>query len=80
MNIGQIVCSRAGSDKGSFLAVVAVAEGRVLVCDGKRYKLSSPKSKNPRHLAPTSETLNIDTALTDKALRKAIAVFRSKLK
>ena len=76
--IGKIVCSLAGSDKGEFLVVVATEKERVLVANGKRYKLSSPKSKNPKHLAFTAKSLDSEEYLTDKQLRKALAVFAAK--
>ena len=76
--IGKIVCSKAGSDKGCFLVVTGICENRFLVADGKRYKISSPKSKNPKHLAPTEKTLVREEYLTDKQLRKALAVFTAK--
>ena len=79
MQVGQIVCSLAGSDKGSFLLVVKVDEGFVYLADGKRYKLSSPKRKNKKHISYTATKLNCEELLTDKAVRKALAVYRSNL-
>ena len=76
--IGKIACSRAGSDKGAFLVVVKTENDRIFVSDGKRYKLSSPKRKNPKHLAFTETTLKSDEYLTDKQLRKALACFAAK--
>lgn len=77
MRIGQIVCSLAGSDKNTFLVVVETNDKSLLVCDGKRYKLSKPKRKNTKHIAPTSKVLSQQELTTDKALRKALAVFRN---
>ena len=74
---GKIVCSKAGSDKDSFLVIVETKKDRLLVADGKRYKLSSPKLKNPKHLAFTDKSLNLEEITTDKGLRKAIAIFRN---
>lgn len=76
MERGRIVCSKAGSDKGRFFAVVGIDGKSVLVCDGKRYKLSAAKRKNPKHLGVTSSLVSEEQLLTDKALRKALAVFR----
>ena len=76
--VGRIVCSKAGSDKGSFLVVLNYENGRVMVADGKRYKIFSPKAKNPKHLALTERTLKSDEYLTDKQLRKTLAVFAAK--
>ena len=74
--IGKIVCSKAGSDKGKFLVVINTENDRVFIADGKRYKLSSPKLKNPKHLAFTETTLNIAELKTDKKLRNTLAVYR----
>ncbi len=79
MNRGQIVCSRAGSDKGSFLCVVDFTDTAVRVCDGKRYKLKSPKLKNLKHIGVTNTVLSEKDLLTDKALRTALGRYRSKL-
>ena len=80
MENGRIVCSKAGSDKNTFLVVVGENGNSVLLSDGKRYKLAAPKKKNPKHIAPTGEILNMNQISTDKALRAALAAFRSKLK
>lgn len=79
MNRGQIVCSRAGSDKGSFLIVVDFTDTTARVCDGKRYKLSRPKLKNLKHIGVTNTVLSEKELLTDKALRTALSRYRSKL-
>ena len=76
--IGRVVCSKAGSDKESYLVVIKTDETRFYVADGKRYKISSPKAKNPKHLALTEGTLKCEEYLTDKQLRKALAVFAAK--
>ena len=78
--VGRIVCSKAGSDKGSFLVVLNLENGRVMVADGKRYKIASPKRKNQKHLAFTNKVLNSTEFTTDKSLRQAIAIYRSNIK
>ena len=79
MEKGLVVCSKAGSDKGSFLAVVDFTDTAVRVCDGKRYKLSRPKLKNLKHIGVTN-TVRCDKEIsTDKALRTALSCYRSKL-
>ena len=75
--IGRIVCSKAGSDKGEFSVVVKTEENAMFISDGKRYKLSSPKKKNPKHLSFTQTTLKNEEFKTDKSLRKALAIYRS---
>ncbi len=80
MEIGQIVCSKAGSEKDSFFAVIAISGNYVYVSNGKRFKLANPKKKNPKHLAKTGASLQMETILTDKSLRNALAAYRNNTK
>lgn len=68
---GMVVISRAGRDKGYPLAVVGTDGDFVLVADGKERPLARPKKKNPKHLARTNKTVQVDGA-SDKALRRAL--------
>ena len=53
--IGSVVRAKAGRDKGGYFVVTGISEnGRVLICDGKRRKVASPKNKNINHLEATS--------------------------
>ena len=74
---GRIVCSTAGRDKGYFLAVVGNKGDNLLVCDGKERPLERPKLKNRKHLAVTNVTLEKEQLLSNKSLRRALAVYRS---
>lgn len=74
--IGQIVCSKAGRDKGYFMVVVKESEGVVFVCDGKERPLERPKLKNPKHLCFTNTVLLEENFKTNKALRKSLAIYR----
>lgn len=47
---GCVVRSTAGRDKGRLLAVTAVTQRGVEVCDGKERKLLRPKIKNPKQI------------------------------
>ena len=74
--IGRIVCSKAGRDKGLFLAVVGV-EGKILLCcDGKERPLERPKHKNIKHVALTKENLSKEQLISNKSLRKALSYYR----
>ncbi len=79
MQKGLIVVSKAGSDKGCFLAVMDFTDTTVRICDGKRYKLCHAKLKNLKHIGVTNTVLSDTDLKTDKALRTALAVYRSKL-
>jgi len=76
--IGQIVCSKAGRDKGYFMVVVEEKEGFVFVCDGKERPLERPKRKNIKHIAFTNTVLEKESSITNKQLRKALAIFRDR--
>ncbi len=48
--LGQLVFSTSGRDRGRHYLVVGLAGDRVLVADGSSRKLDQPKKKNPAHL------------------------------
>lgn len=74
---GQVVISRAGRDKGYPLIVLEEKDGAVFVADGKERPLSRPKSKNPKHLSPTSIIIDGADTETDSKIRKALKQFLS---
>ena len=78
--IGRIVCSKAGRDKGYFMAVVKSEGDFLLVCDGKERPLERPKRKNAKHLMFTNTVLENDSFKTNKHLKKALAVYRDTAK
>lgn len=65
---GNVVISKAGRDKGYFMAVVGEEKGYPLVADGKERPLERPKRKNPKHLQKTNFKIDLEQ-LTDKKLR-----------
>ena len=69
---GQVVLSLRGHDKGELFAVKEIANGKVLICDGKGRKLEKPKAKNVRHVALTEVTLDEDSMATNRKLRKTL--------
>ncbi len=52
MEIGDVVRSLRGRDRGRLLLVVGASLDRVLVTDGDLRPVARPKAKNPRHVAP----------------------------
>ena len=56
LEIGQLVYSTAGRDKGQYYLVYGLddVKGAVLLVDGKRRGPESPKRKNPLHLQKTN--------------------------
>lgn len=58
MEIGLIVYSKAGRDKGSYYAVVEiVSENTVKIADGDQRRIKNAKLKNIKHLQSTGDVL-----------------------
>lgn len=58
IEIGTVVLSRAGRDKGSFFMVVEIVDGNfVRIVDGDVRRLETPKLKKIKHLKNTGEIL-----------------------
>lgn len=70
--VGQFVKSKAGRDAGKILVVYDVADGYVLVVDGKERPLNRPKKKNPKHLAAMSAVIDQNMMATNPKIKKAI--------
>lgn len=68
---GMIVRATAGRDAGRYYLVTALNGAELLLADGKRRTLLSPKRKNPAHVQKTNQTLSLE-GLTDHALRTAL--------
>lgn len=75
---GRIVCSKSGRDKGLFLVVVRDEGGYLYVADGKERPLERPKRKNIKHLAMTNTFLEKNSYLTNKSLKRELAVYRDR--
>ena len=62
-DIGDIVISKAGRDKGKYLMVVGFTDDRILLADGKMRKIENPKCKKIKHI---SKKINKSTLICDK--------------
>ncbi len=85
---GWIVRATAGRDsEGLFCVVGTDPQGLLLIADGKRRKMARPKRKKLGHVEllasefdhPAIQKLKQGEALSDKALRRALAAFRDQL-
>ena len=86
---GWIVRATAGRDKDGLFCVVGVdqTQKRLLLADGKRRKCARPKTKDLYHVKllagefdnPDIQKLKQGEALSDRALRRALAAFRDQL-
>lgn len=72
---GSVVISKAGRDKGYFLAVMDITNEGVFVCDGKERPVERPKKKNPLHLAKTRYVLTEEETATNRSLKRALKQF-----
>ena len=70
--LGQVVKSLAGHDKGDYAVIAGFEKDKVLVCDGKHRLLEKPKLKNPKHLEGTEMFLTKDSMATNRKLRKTL--------
>ncbi|PKM80257.1 MAG: hypothetical protein CVU88_04800 [Firmicutes bacterium HGW-Firmicutes-13] len=51
LKVGQLVCSKAGRDKGDYYIVTKIIDSRfVQAANGSSRKLNSSKKKNKKHL------------------------------
>ncbi|RRD95646.1 RNA-binding protein [Clostridiales bacterium COT073_COT-073] len=85
INIGQLIFSKAGRDKGNPFLVVEVAEGYVYLVDGKMRRLDQPKKKKIKHIQPThwishdlAEEIRSYGKLTNADIQKEIAALVEK--
>lgn len=62
IQLGQIVISQAGRDKGRFMIVVGIINSDfVYVTDGSLRKIENPKKKNVKHLKITNKSVDTIT-------------------
>ena len=82
---GCLVRADAGRDKDGLFCVVGMAEGRLLLADGKRRSVLRPKKKNPGHVTPLDQArfdhpaigkLKQGEPVSDRELRRALAAFK----
>ena len=79
INVGDLVVSRAGRDKGRPFVVLRAEEGFVYLVDGDLRRLDKPKKKKRMHVKPYPKkgSCRMDLAegkrLCDADIRKHIA-------
>jgi len=82
VEVGSVVISKAGRDKGRFMAVIAVDGNYCELVDGRTHRASRPKKKKRMHLQAThskiegiTDILKSDSA--DSKIRKILAEIES---
>lgn len=73
--IGSVVVSTAGRDKGSFFAVVSLKGDYAFLADGKIRKLEKPKRKKCKHLQETNQYICLEDITSDRKLKKLLTAF-----
>ena len=57
--VGQVVVSKRGKDAGHRYVIVGIlGEKRLALADALKFNVSKPKSKNPKHITPTTHVIN----------------------
>ena len=72
IEIGSAVISKAGRDKGKYMAVVGIDGNYAIIADGQMRKLSNPKRKKLMHLQLTNVVLGAEDLESDSKIRKAL--------
>lgn len=82
----RIVRSLCGHDSGELFCIMDTDGECLLLADGKRRRVSSPKRKNVKHVAcvgnwehPTLEKVRAGQPVRDKELRVALAQIRDNM-
>lgn len=78
--VGRLVVSVAGHDKGSILCVVGEAGEYLLLADGKRRKVQSPKKKKQKHVVFFEDAAVFGGPMTNKAIKAYIRANASAVK
>ena len=81
--IGNIVISKVGRDKGKIFVVVKIEKGYVYLADGKSRKIQNPKKKKIKHVQPTNKVINNlknkienEEKVTNADIRKELSVYQ----
>ncbi len=76
IQIGQIVMSLMGHDKGDFQVVLSFEDKFLFLSDGKRRKMEAPKKKKLKHVALTKTVLAPECLKTNRQIRNALSKYR----
>jgi len=82
--VGQIVFSKRGRDKGAVFIILSVDGEYIYLADGKTRQKNKPKKKKLKHVQPTNTVSDsivkaMDSGrLLDSDLRKALKEFEEK--
>ena len=80
MKISDVVISKKGKYDGDMFFVVDIKDGVVLLCDGKRRKISNPKKKNVIHLEEVGFSSDAVREKIESSSNAVDALMRAELK
>lgn len=69
----SVVISLAGRDKNGRFTVLGKEGKFLMLADGRKRPLESPKKKNVRHVSKTNCVLSPEAAATNRILRKSLS-------
>jgi ribosomal protein L14E/L6E/L27E len=82
--IGNIIISKVGRDKGKIFIVVKIEKGYVYLADGKLRKIQNPKKKKIKHVQPTNKVINNlktkienEEKITNADIRKELSIYQN---
>ena len=57
-NVGKLVLSRSGKDKGMYLAVIGESGCYLILANGRHRRMENPKHKKLKHVEVLNKTLD----------------------
>lgn len=81
LEVGQVVFSKCGRDKGRSFIVVSIEEEYAYLADGDLRKLETPKRKKNKHIQGTNDVIDwvkqkiIEENVSNADIRKGLAEY-----
>ena len=85
MDIANLVQATAGREQGKYFFILETEGEYLLLADGKRRRVETPKRKRRKHVelveegsGPVADKIRSSEKITNSELRKAIAAYSGK--
>lgn len=86
VQVGDVVISTAGRDKGQAFLVISETEKEIFIVDGKIRKVKAPKKKNKKHVKvilsdaekPLAEKIAKGEAVANERIKKLLTKSKNK--
>ncbi len=79
MNVGQVVFSKCGRDKGFPFIIISIENDYIYLIDGTMRLICKPKKKKMKHVQPTNIIIDLDVVgkrgLQDADIQKMLLPF-----